>query len=191
MKMSENFENKKYKKENYFNSKLYFDLGKYKNDKQENFDNIERIENNQNGKYLTQCLSKDLLDTIDCFLENEPEKKDNIQLNDYSTFIFDETADSSIINNNLKNDSFDNNNYSNSNVINKLIPLINQKYTFTPKNFQNKNNGKNKKKIVGRKGDWICNFCNNLNYSFRKICNRCHANKETSDLKSFKFYGKK
>lgn len=24
-----------------------------------------------------------------------------------------------------------------------------------------------------RKGDWLCNFCLNLNFSFRKVCNRC------------------
>ena len=29
----------------------------------------------------------------------------------------------------------------------------------------------------GKKSDWICSKCKNLNYSFRKVCNRCHANK--------------
>ena len=24
-----------------------------------------------------------------------------------------------------------------------------------------------------REGDWICNYCNNLNFAFRKKCNRC------------------
>lgn len=24
-----------------------------------------------------------------------------------------------------------------------------------------------------RKGDWVCLYCQNLNYSFRKKCNRC------------------
>ena len=32
---------------------------------------------------------------------------------------------------------------------------------------------KNKKKIKRRKTDWLCLNCENLNYSFRKFCNRC------------------
>ena len=24
-----------------------------------------------------------------------------------------------------------------------------------------------------RKGDWICPYCHNLNFAFRKKCNRC------------------
>jgi hypothetical protein len=29
------------------------------------------------------------------------------------------------------------------------------------------------KSLVKRKGDWICKYCNNLNFGFRKECNRC------------------
>ncbi|CAI2367263.1 unnamed protein product [Moneuplotes crassus] len=31
------------------------------------------------------------------------------------------------------------------------------------------------------KGDWICFTCSNLNFSFRKICNRCQIPREESD----------
>ena len=29
-----------------------------------------------------------------------------------------------------------------------------------------------------KKGDWLCKYCNNLNFSFRIICNKCGKNKE-------------
>lgn len=30
----------------------------------------------------------------------------------------------------------------------------------------------------GRKGDWVCLPCKNLNYSFRKECNKCNSKKD-------------
>lgn len=48
-------------------------------------------------------------------------------------------------------------------------------------NFQRKSSGnilpKKPKKFVEREGDWICKSCKNLNFSFRKMCNRCGAQK--------------
>ena len=41
----------------------------------------------------------------------------------------------------------------------------------------NKKNRKNKKPFDIRKGDWKCPNCNNLNFSFRIICNRCQIKK--------------
>ena len=32
-----------------------------------------------------------------------------------------------------------------------------------------------------RVGDWVCFSCSNLNFSFRKICNRCKISREESD----------
>ena len=40
---------------------------------------------------------------------------------------------------------------------------------------------KKKKYVVEREGDWICAKCNNLNFSFRNICNRCHLSKTEND----------
>lgn len=37
---------------------------------------------------------------------------------------------------------------------------------------------KEKKQLREQQGDWTCLSCNNINYSFRKQCNRCKANKE-------------
>ena len=45
-------------------------------------------------------------------------------------------------------------------------------------NKKNSNNNKNKKKPFDkRKGDWKCPNCNNLNFSFRVVCNRCQIQK--------------
>ena len=35
----------------------------------------------------------------------------------------------------------------------------------------------NNKLVKERRGDWVCLVCNNLNFSFRTICNRCHRKK--------------
>lgn len=41
-------------------------------------------------------------------------------------------------------------------------------------NKKNKNNNNN---INAKPGDWFCSKCNNLNFAFRTICNRCHNQK--------------
>lgn len=33
-----------------------------------------------------------------------------------------------------------------------------------------------------RAGDWVCMICNNLNYSFRKVCNRCQIQSKRQNL---------
>ena len=44
-------------------------------------------------------------------------------------------------------------------------------------NNLNNNNFNNKKTFIEKPGDWICNNCQNLNFSFRTNCNRCHISK--------------
>ena len=44
-------------------------------------------------------------------------------------------------------------------------------------NNLNNNNFNNKKMFIEKPGDWICNNCQNLNFSFRTNCNRCHMPK--------------
>ena len=111
-----------------------------------------------------------------------------------------------------KEDNKINNMNSNSNIINSLLSLVDNGYTFKPKNFKpiydnnknknlyNKNNNNNncpKQSIKinnlylnnnlncsnfrDQKKDWVCTFCNNLNYSFRTKCNRCKINKEVCE----------
>jgi uncharacterized protein YcbX len=35
-----------------------------------------------------------------------------------------------------------------------------------------------KKPLTERVGDWVCINCKNLNFSFRKACNRCQLNRQ-------------
>ena len=42
-----------------------------------------------------------------------------------------------------------------------------------PKNIYNKYPKKKQKPFMERTGDWICKKCKNLNFAFRRECNRC------------------
>lgn len=92
------------------------------------------------------------------------------------------------------------------NHCNSISPLINNGYEFLPKKYRNNTNKNyNNKKIKinkydininekksnkinyydgkykfmkERNGDWICKLCYNLNFGFRKKCNRCKVPKE-------------
>ena len=87
------------------------------------------------------------------------------------------------------------------NIKNSLISLAKDGYKFKPKNYKPENNYKEKEYNFGfninkinkfsiyklnkrreNKNDWICLLCNNLNFSFRKICNKCKTNKIISDI---------
>ena len=94
------------------------------------------------------------------------------------------------------NNPYDNNdlqkiiyNINNNNINNINNNNINQFYYLNAFSFNNEKviNKKAEKKYKNRKsnllnhmrkGDWICNICNNLNFSFRKACNICHAPKQ-------------
>ena len=52
--------------------------------------------------------------------------------------------------------------------------LYNNKKLNNKKNMNIKNK---KKHFDKRKGDWNCPNCNNLNFAFRNICNRCKIEK--------------
>ena len=59
----------------------------------------------------------------------------------------------------------------------------NQVYYHNNKDKQKSNNingFKKKKYFRERIGDWVCYRCNNLNFSFRTICNRCNIDKTAS-----------
>ena len=96
------------------------------------------------------------------------------------------------------------NNIENKNKSNFVVSLGNKGYNFFPRKYKNNketfmnkenkiksreelfnkkkiNNFLNKKKniyVKERKGDWICQNCFNLNFSFRTICNKCKGKKE-------------
>ena len=48
-------------------------------------------------------------------------------------------------------------------------------------------NMNNNKMFSERIGDWNCFHCNNLNFAFRTVCNRCQLSKEESDAFLMKF----
>ena len=164
-----------------FNSKLFIDL-----DINEEIDELnESSENNTEGSENsfefeeTNYLSNELIEELD-FCNNPKSLK--------------EEEDNTI-----------NNINDNHNIIDSLLSLANNGYEFKPKNY-NPSNSKNINKntyninnyinpilynnnkylfnhnnIRDQKKDWICSFCNNLNYSFRTKCNRCKIRKEDSD----------
>ena len=84
--------------------------------------------------------------------------------------------------------------------------LVNKGYEFIPKKYRHSleinsfgkmNKTTNNKKYISknnvnnfsknknaRKNDWVCKLCLNVNFSFRKKCNRCKTNKEKCIQKS-------
>ena len=49
---------------------------------------------------------------------------------------------------------------------------------FDDENSSSDKSPKKKKILAERAGDWVCAFCKNLNFAFRKQCNRCMKNKD-------------
>ena len=109
------------------------------------------------------------------FLTNEEEKNDKSNLS--KNFCISEENDEN------KSTSSDDSQKKND-LIKKNI--INNKNS---NNEYDKNIKKNKKEkkirffkgFKERNGDWTCFYCKNLNFTFRKECNRCHRPKYVSD----------
>ena len=142
-----------------FNSKLFIALDSNfsqedsTSSEDETYKNIENDINNK-GCYL----NKELIEELDSpnILEDDEDKKD-----------FDQNLVLSLVNNGYE-----------------YIP---KKYQFQQKKMNKNNKVKNnfncnqqkaKKVIKERKGDWVCQFCCNINFAFRMICNRCKGRKE-------------
>lgn len=182
-----------------FNSKLFLDM-------ELSDQNILPYNNNEDSdsstKYsslrLKDCLSNDLIKELDLPLNNQ---KDELKLNNniqtkrqnYSNpFIENNKNNNFEINDNIYKINFSN--YNNlASIINnghKCIPnYLNNNYMGASAKFQDKNKifyfiQKNKNLFKkNKKIDWICSFCNNINYSFRVKCNRCGASNEISTYK--------
>ena len=165
-----------------FNSKLFLNLDI-------NQEEISDSSNEKNAKedfyYLNEFeqinfLSHELIQDLNGSINNDNDLRDDI-------------------NNNRAKDKDDN--ITKTNIINSLISLAKDGYEFKPKNYKSEkikkeqeNNSRNanyinnnkfsKNKFNKRrenKNDWICPFCNNLNFSFRKICNKCGVTKISPD----------
>ena len=82
-------------------------------------------------------------------------------------------------NTNKRNDNY---HHSQSN----LLPNTIYYDIFNHAKIKNKRNKKKNKKnrlknYNKRKGDWLCPFCNNINFSFRTFCNLCGTNKSYNE----------
>ena len=62
-------------------------------------------------------------------------------------------------------------NVNNNFIMNKNIQL---KEKNKSKDAKNNKKNKNNNNINAKPGDWFCSKCDNLNFAFRTICNRCH-----------------
>ena len=147
---------------------------------------------------LKDCLSNDLIKELDLPLNNQKDElklNNNTQIkwqNNYNPFIENNKNNNNLeINNNIYKINFSKNN--------NLLSTINKGLKFNPHylnnnymessstKFQEKNKifyfiQKNKNLFKKNKRvDWLCSFCNNINYSFRVKCNRCGASKEVSN----------
>ena len=68
-------------------------------------------------------------------------------------------------------------NFETRNKCNRCFAVKNPK-TIEEINKKKEDNKKNKKKAKERKTDWLCLHCQNLNYGFRKNCNRCQIQRK-------------
>lgn len=162
----------------------------------------------------TQFLSNELIEEIDSFPDYDKElNKTASSLIESNNNTKQNFINSGFINNSntnnfcflvsnpfLNNVQMKNmNQFNNTNsCVNSLLPLISCGYEFVPKSFNKmmmnsktytNNQNINKKNVQNgklHKQDWICSFCNNRNFSFRKKCNRCQARKEESETKNCK-----
>ena len=159
-----------------FNSKLFIDIGKYETKKEDNFNFTENEQfSNQSLEYnnfqIQNYLSKDLLETIDSS-SIEGKNKNIICPDKYTS---EKSNEKSPLNDSLKKN--DVNKEENIEKKKNSTPLTKNNICFIPKTIVFNRKYKEKKIIERRKGDWDCSFCNNLNFAFRIICNRCGASK--------------
>ena len=141
--------------ENFFNYSFY-------NNKNNNKNKIININNNYKNKLSENNEIKNI--------QNEVEPKNipnNYQIND--------------IHNSKSNIEQSFTNYSRIQSIEPFNSNINNRTSFfsienSNSNFKKKT--KHKKQFKVRFGDWICPKCENLNFSFRKKCNRCGLSKD-------------
>ena len=171
-----------------FNSKLFIDLDINNEADELNTSAENNTEGSDNSfeKEEINCLSNELIEELDNNSESPKERDNKINNIKENHNIIDSLL--SLANNGYEfkpknfNPSFEKNPLlfgKNTNINNKYInPLMNNKiYLFNPisNNSINGNNNRDQKK------DWICSFCNNLNFSFRTKCNRCKVKKEDSE----------
>ena len=163
-----------------FNSKLFIDLDStyeqsLNNSYSKEIENLDDIDDIQNGHFLI----KELIDELDS-------PKSDIMIDNSES----ENSKSviSLVNTGYE---FIPKRYRNSldqNTIDRMPKIFNKYNLQTNENNSNKKNfyPNKTKSIKERKGDWFCQLCSNLNFSFRKKCNRCKTLKEECMKKEVK-----
>ena len=69
-------------------------------------------------------------------------------------------------------------------LINNPSYLVNFNKEIKKNKFdKTKKKNKKNKEFVEREGDWSCYLCKNINFAFRKKCNKCQMSKEESEKK--------
>ena len=161
-----------------FNHKLFLNLNinsdilnKSSYTKELDNSNSNEVEDNNESFFLTKELIEELNSSKLDIPFNSSLKKDEITQNKINSFFhIDRDRQDNLIQKIYFNEIFLNNN---------RFERFN-KYNF--KNYiRNKNTSSNNKKnkiIKEKMKDWVCPLCNNLNYSFRIICNRCKMSKK-------------
>lgn len=149
-------------KESLFNSKLFIDLDSTEDSdsSDKSTDDIDSILSD-NNKHL---LSNELIEEINSINECKCEYTNKFNTNPSNILCAPPFFPSVMLN-----------------QMNQNIPLdiIMNQNKIGNVNFGNKFSS-NKKKY-GKKGEWICFFCHNLNYGFRTVCNRCKEAKSKSE----------
>ena len=103
-------------------------------------------------------------------IDNKNNNKNEDQLINNKNNLFNSNINKSnfLLNNNNK--FYNNNNNNNNNNVKKCFNIKSNLKTQKKTIFSNKN-------IEEKNGEWICSKCNNLNFYFRKFCNRCNNSK--------------
>ena len=171
-----------------FNCKLFLDVN-INEDMDELNENSENNTEGSDNSYEEEinCLSNELIEKLDsCDIDSKPSiEKDNKEY----TNIVDSLL--SLANNGYEfkpknyKPSYNNNNKNQKNIL--FNKNMNNNSLYINSMLKNNNNMKLYNNINNiyyyrdQKKDWVCSFCNNLNFSFRTKCNRCKANKEESE----------
>ena len=155
-----------YMNNNNFNNN-YNDLNNYINPDNYNYNNSkeqnEKIYYNINNK---DELGKMQLDINNINIYNDLYDYMNIPNSQFMDYYYNTIPENTSISKFTLLNDFNINNRS------KLFKKNNKKYK------KSKNKSKSNIKIPLRKGDWLCTFCFNLNFSFRTFCNKCKGLKK-------------
>lgn len=141
--------------------------------------------NSKGEEICTRNLSHFLYDKIhedshedELGYSNEENREEPIEMI-FSKLMEDDSFSKKNIHN-MNNGCLSTNENDQNNLLNSLIGFMNNpSYLNLNNNEQRDSKGKKKNKKAtnenDRKSDWYCLNCNNLNYSFRVICNRCQT----------------